>query len=97
MRHTRTHMDVFHAGETPLHIAAGNGSSEVVKLLIQRKANVLAVNQFGETALHFCARYSLVPVVVLLLFAWLFVATARHSEIRCARTPFCLTPRGVRS
>ena len=83
-------MNVFHAGETPLHLAAGNGSSEVVKLLIQRKANVLAVNQFGETALHFCARYSLVPALVLLLFEWPFVETARHSETRCARTPVLL-------
>ena len=37
---------------TPLHLAAGNGSEEIAKLLLERGADVGARNSSGETPLH---------------------------------------------
>jgi len=42
-------------GMTPLSIAAGRGHAEIVKLLLNRKADIRAVNQQKQTALHLAA------------------------------------------
>jgi ankyrin repeat protein len=41
---------VNHTGETALHRAARNASEDVVRILIQRGADVTIKNNVGETA-----------------------------------------------
>jgi Ankyrin repeats (3 copies) len=54
-------------GRTALHDASVNDHLEVVKLLLQRGADVRVVNQFGDTALHEASRWGHLEVVRLLL------------------------------
>ena len=54
-------------GDTPLHVAAMNGRTEVVKLLLAGKADVNARNDYGVTPLHNAAGNGLTEVVALLL------------------------------
>ena len=57
-------------GETPLHIAAGQGKSECLQLLLNSvpsTAGVEAVTQDGLTPLHFAARAGSLKCVQLLL------------------------------
>jgi len=42
-------------GQTALHVAAGRGQTEVVKLLLAKGANALTTTTFAATALHFAA------------------------------------------
>ena len=44
-------------GETPLHVAARVGCSDVVELLVAKKADVHAKDGNGETPLHLAAHY----------------------------------------
>lgn len=46
-------------GETPLHLAAKNGCTEVVQLLLEHKANVEAKASNGMTPLHLAVWFSL--------------------------------------
>ena len=54
---------------TPLHLAARHGHAEVVKVLLDREANVTARDKNGLTPLHTASEYSQAPVVNLLLDA----------------------------
>lgn len=54
---------------TPIHIAAQNGHLELVKLLLDRGADVNATNAGGQTALHMATSYDLDAVVKVLLAA----------------------------
>jgi ankyrin repeat protein len=54
-------------GRTALHDASVNDHLQVVKLLLQRGADVRVMNQFGDTALHEAARWGHLEVVRLLL------------------------------
>src|SRR5277367_3471576 len=54
---------------TPLNWAAGNGHVEVVKLLLNARANIEAANKYGQTPLHRAAWDGHVEVVKLLLNA----------------------------
>jgi ankyrin repeat protein len=51
----------------PLHFAAEYGHVEVVKILLEKGANIGAQNQNGYTPLHFAAEYGHVEVVKILL------------------------------
>jgi ankyrin repeat protein len=53
-------------GQTPLHVACGRGFADIVKVLIQHKANVNAVDRDGWTPLH-NACYKGYPAVVSVL------------------------------
>jgi ankyrin repeat protein len=58
-------------GETPLHIAAGQGKSECLQLLLNSvpsTAGVEAVTQDGLTPLHFAARAGSLKCVQLRRF-----------------------------
>lgn len=54
-------------GNTPLHVAAYRGRSDVVKVLTSRKSSIEARNTAGETALHRAATQSVGSVVTTLL------------------------------
>ena len=43
--------------QTPLHIAASQGFTDIVEKLIKKKANISAVDRKGWTPLHFAAYY----------------------------------------
>ena len=52
---------------TPLHIAAGVGNEDIVRLLSNRGANVDAIDSYGQTPLHFAAINGHERVALLLL------------------------------
>ena len=54
-------------GRTALHDASVNDHLAVVKLLLQRGADVRVMNQFGDTSLHEAGRWGHLDVVRLLL------------------------------
>jgi hypothetical protein len=54
-------------GRTALHDASVNDHLQVVKLLLQRGADVRVMNQFGDTSLHEAGRWGHLEVVRLLL------------------------------
>ncbi|OFZ23231.1 MAG: hypothetical protein A2X94_12065 [Bdellovibrionales bacterium GWB1_55_8] len=56
-----------HLGNTPLHIAAGDGRADLVKALLSHPATVLSRNHDGETALTRAAQFGRHEVVKLLL------------------------------
>ena len=56
-------------GNVPIHIAAQNGYTDVVRLLIEKQANVNAKNKKGNTALHMAMAYDYFESVDLLLAA----------------------------
>jgi ankyrin repeat protein len=51
---------------TPLHYAAAHNRQEIINLLLERKADVLAKTSYGWTALHFAAYYGYANLVELL-------------------------------
>ncbi len=63
-------------GQAPLHIAAGNGSVELIKQLIQRGANVNLANENRQTALHWAAWNNQTEAVNVLLYYGANVAQA---------------------
>lgn len=54
-------------GETPLHVAAKQGNTEIAKLLIENRANVNATNKKGETPLHLAAKQGNTEIVEFLI------------------------------
>ena len=68
-------------GWTPLHLAAGNGHLEVVKLLLEKSADVTVANNGGWTPLNSAASNGHNEMVKLLLEkgAGVTVATSRRS------------------
>ena len=44
---------VFVAGDTPLHSASQWGREGIVRLLLENGADVNAVNQYGQSPLHY--------------------------------------------
>lgn len=49
------------SGKSPLYVAAENGASKVIEVLINNNANVNQTTPSGETALHAIARISSKP------------------------------------
>jgi hypothetical protein len=47
----------FSFGNTELHVAALQGSTDVARLLVERGADVNAVNEYGHTPLYYAARH----------------------------------------
>jgi ankyrin repeat protein len=54
-------------GNAPIHIAAQNGHSNVVEILLEKKCNINAQNLKGNTALHMAIGYDYYDAAVLLL------------------------------
>ena len=59
------HRDIY--GETGLHLAAQNGSANILSVLIEGNADVNAQNDRGNTPLHVAAQHSLDDCVRLLI------------------------------
>ena len=59
----RTHA----GGETPLHVAAGEGGADVVRVLLNHGADVASVDDEGKTPLHMAAKGGSAHVVRVLL------------------------------
>jgi hypothetical protein len=55
------------SGRTPLHIAAENGDTDMMRLLLASKADVNARNNLGQTPLHTAAAKNHLDAVELLL------------------------------
>lgn len=55
--------------QTPLHCAARMGHRELVKLLLEHKANPDSATTAGHTALHICAREGHMHTIRILLDA----------------------------
>ena len=56
-------------GNTPIHIAAQNGYTDIVRVLIERGCNVNAKNNKGNTAMHMAMAYDYFEAVDALLAA----------------------------
>mmetsp|Transcript_26849 Transcript_26849/g.58585 ORF Transcript_26849/g.58585 Transcript_26849/m.58585 type:complete len:218 (-) Transcript_26849:902-1555(-) len=56
-----------HNDDTVLHIAAGKGHKELVAKLLEMEADVRAVNNCGETALHKAIEFQHLAIIRLLL------------------------------
>ena len=54
-------------GNTPLHLACSGGSADIVKLLINSKADAKATNKLNEMPLHIAVRCGHVHVTQYLL------------------------------
>ena len=51
---------------TPFHYAARNGHMNVIRYLIENKANIVCYDENGNTPLHFAARQNQLEVVIFL-------------------------------
>jgi len=54
-------------GNSPLHMACSNGHSEVVRLLLQSRANHLLKNGRGEIPLHLACKWGSEAIAELLI------------------------------
>lgn len=61
-------LDIFSAGDTPLHHAARQGHTATAKYLIEHGAEVAAASALGATALHHAAGIGVCVCVYLILF-----------------------------
>ncbi len=77
-------------GLTPLHVAAGNGRSNVLEVLLPRRANVHALTRYGWTPLHFAATAG-DPATVALLLAY---GAGVNVRTRTDETPLHMAARG---
>jgi ankyrin repeat protein len=57
----------YRRGETPLHMAAIEGSVDIVRFLITQGADVNAVNNRGQTPLHMACYYNRLDIVKYLV------------------------------
>ncbi|CAF3753055.1 unnamed protein product [Adineta steineri] len=53
-------------GETALHFACGAGNLNIVKLLADRKANLMIIDGSGNNAVYWAARQGHVPIITFL-------------------------------
>ncbi|XP_020288060.1 ankyrin-1-like, partial [Pseudomyrmex gracilis] len=74
---------------TPLHFAVINGDIEIVKMLLDRSANINIGNQFGRTPLHNAMENKKIEIAELLLD---YGATVNASD-SFGVTPLCLAVR----
>ena len=65
-------------GQTALHKAAGEGHSDIVKLLLSKGASVEALDYFGDTPLHYAAQGGHTSIVELLLTKGASVETTNN-------------------
>jgi len=56
-----------HAYQTPLHIAARKGYTDICKLLIQMGVNINARDNYSHTPLHYAALYGYFDICKLLI------------------------------
>ena len=67
-----------HAYQTPLHIAARKGYTDICKLLIQMGVNINARDNYSHTPLHYAALYGYFDIVDLLKHAGADTAIVRN-------------------
>lgn len=79
-------------GQTPLHIAARNGSKNVAEVLIERGAKVGAKDNEGRTPLHLASENGHAPVIDLLIANRAQV----NSRDKMGRTPLHHAALGIR-
>jgi ankyrin repeat protein len=54
-------------GQTPMHIAAGKGNSEIVELLVDERGDKEAQDNNGQTPLHVAAKSGKIEAVRVLV------------------------------
>jgi len=67
-------------GVTPLYTASWNGHLEIVKLLLEAKADVNAADTYGLTPLYMASQYGYTEVVKLLLDAKVDINAKAHID-----------------
>lgn len=65
-------------GNQALHLAAQNGHTEIVKILISNNANVNGQNKGGQTALHMATTYGFREIAQMLVDAGADMNVCNH-------------------
>ncbi|RIA80591.1 ankyrin repeat-containing domain protein, partial [Glomus cerebriforme] len=56
-----------HLGRTPLQLAVFRGHTEIVKILLEYDASIIAKMSDGKTVVHLASQYGLLDILELLL------------------------------
>lgn len=85
--HPRANFPPVQDDQTPLHCAARMGHKELVKLLLEQKANPNSTTTAGHTPLHIAAREGHVQTVRILLD--MEAQQTKMTKVKTSCSTFC--------